>query len=157
MIQTLYLEGEVHALLVAGLEDFQTRNVYMYVHIICTPARREECPDTFGHELHLCLCCQYTWQWPRVTQSFHPSGPSTPRWVNYLTAEPGVMQKPAELDEKFQPTFLIAQSRSQMFHGWLQHPARFTVASLESTPALKYNKVGLRAWDVPLEYESGMT
>lgn len=97
-------------------------------------------PDIFGRELHLCLCCQYTWQWPGVTQSFHPSGPSTPRWVNYLAAEPGIMQKPAELDQKFEPRFQNVQSRRQMFHASPQRTARFATSSSEFTPALRYKK-----------------
>lgn len=115
---------------------------YLCVHAhICSQEGRKECLDTFGLELH--LCCQYTWQWPRVTQSFHPSGPSTPWWVNYLTSEPGTMRKLAELDQKFQPRFQNVQSHSQMFHGSFQH-----TASPESSLALTYNKVGLRVWDL---------
>lgn len=62
MIQKLYLEGEAHALLMAGLESFQASNMYVCActYSICAPGRCEQRPDTFGCELHLCLCCQYT-------------------------------------------------------------------------------------------------
>lgn len=105
--------------------------VHIYVHQGDVNNVQQRC------ELHLCLCCQYTWQWPGVTQSFHPSGPSTPRWVNYLAAEPGKMQKPAELDQKFQPRFHNVQSRRQMFHASWQRTARFAASSPEFTAALR--------------------
>lgn len=62
MKPTLYLDEEAHALLVAGLKDFQTSNIYVCVKNVQT------------HLVVSCICVMYF-------SNIHDNGPE---WLNHL-------------------------------------------------------------------------